>query len=297
MICTACPRNCGRERTETTGTGFCGQGKLPRIARAALHLWEEPCISGTRGSGAIFFSGCTLKCVFCQNMEISHGGKGIQVTPERLAEIMKELEGQGAETINLVTASHFLGAVLEAFRLYHPHVPVVYNSSGYENISAIRALEGVVDVYLPDFKTMNRRMAGRLFSEPDYPEVAAAAILEMVRQTGPAVYSTDGIMQRGTLIRHLVLPGMTTDSMQVLNWIAEHCPCVPVSLMSQYVPCGEAEHIPGLNRRLHRNEYDRVAAHMNVLDIPGYCQEKGADERTFIPSFDGTGVERMIRHV
>ncbi|MBQ7486853.1 MAG: radical SAM protein [Clostridia bacterium] len=297
MICKACPRKCGAERTETAGAGFCGQGLRPRVARAALHLWEEPCISGKRGSGAIFFSGCTLKCVFCQNAEISHGGKGIEIPVERLAEIMEELEAQGAETINLVTAGHFTGALLQAFRQYRPHVPVVYNSSGYESVEVLRALEGYVDVYLPDLKTLDSRMSGRLFGATDYPDTARQAILEMVRQTGPAVYQADGIMRRGTLIRHLVLPGMTTDSMQVLNWIYEHCENVPVSLMGQYVPCGEAVHIHGLDRRLRRQEYERVLAHMQALGLPGYYQEKGADERSFIPLFDGTGVERIEDHV
>jgi putative pyruvate formate lyase activating enzyme len=235
--------------------------------------------------------------VFCQNTEISHGGKGIQITPVRLAEIMEELEGQGAETINLVTAGHFTGALLKAFALYRPHVPVVYNSSGYERVEVLRALEGYVDVYLPDLKTLDRRMSARLFGAPDYPDAAMQAIPEMVRQTGPAVYGPDGIMQRGTLIRHLVLPGMTTDSMQVLNWISEHCETVPVSLMGQYVPCGEAARIRGLDRRLRRQEYERVLAHMQALGLPGYYQEKGADERSFIPLFDGTGVERMEDHV
>ena len=207
MICKACPRKCSAERTETAGAGFCGQGLRPRVARAALHLWEEPCISGKRGSGAIFFSGCTLKCVFCQNAEISHGGKGIEIPVERLAEIMEELEAQGAETINLVTAGHFTGALLQAFRQYRPHVPVVYNSSGYESVEVLRALEGYVDVYLPDLKTLDSRMSGRLFGATDYPDTARQAILEMVRQTGPAVYQADGIMRRGTLIRHLCCRG------------------------------------------------------------------------------------------
>ena len=276
-----------------SGAGFCGQGLRPRVARAALHLWEEPCISGRRGSGAIFFSGCTLKCVFCQNTEISHGGKGIVITAARLAEIMRELEEQGAETINLVTPGHFADAIQEALSLYRPGVPVVYNTSGYESPNILAAMEGLVDIYLPDLKTMSAGMAGRLFRASDYPETATRAILEMVRQTGQPVYDEAGIMQRGTLIRHLVLPGMTTDSLQVLNWIYENCPGIPVSLMGQYVPCGEAASVPGLGRRLKPREYERVQAHMRALGIPGYCQTEGADDCAFIPSFDGTGVERM----
>ena len=293
MICRQCPRRCGQERTEMSGAGFCGQGTRPRVARAALHLWEEPCISGKRGSGAVFFSGCTLKCVFCQNTEISHGGRGIVITPARLAEIMQELEAQGAETINLVTPGHFADAIQEAFSLYRPGVPVVYNTSGYESLSVLKAMEGLVDVYLPDLKTLSARMAGRLFRASDYPETAEKAILEMIRQTGRPVYNEAGVMQQGTLIRHLVLPGMTTDTMQVLNWIYENCPGIPVSLMSQYVPCGEAMSVPGLDRRLKPREYERAVSHMNALGIPGYCQTEGADDRAFIPGFDGTGVERM----
>ena len=292
MICRECPRACGQERGETSGRGFCGQGIQPRVARAALHLWEEPCISGVHGSGAIFFSGCTLKCLFCQNTEISHGGKGIAITPARLAEIVRELEAQGAETINLVTPGHFADAIREALCLYRPAVPVVYNTSGYESLSVLEKMADVVDVYLPDLKTLSSRMAGKLFRAADYPEAATQAILEMVRQKGAPVYNDAGIVQRGVLIRHLVLPGMTTDAMQVLNWIVENCPGIPVSLMSQYVPCGEAVSFPGLDRRLKPREYERVLAQMKLLSIPGYYQTAGADDRAFIPSFDGTGVER-----
>ena len=289
MICSLCPRKCSGLRERETGTGVCGQGMMPRVARAALHFWEEPCISGKNGSGAIFFSGCALRCVFCQNEEISHGGWGETITVERLREIMRELEAAGAETINLVTAGHFLSAVREALSGYRPGIPVVYNTSGYESAEAIRALDGLVDVYLPDMKTRSRRAAEFLFGAPDYPEVAAAAILEMVRQTGQPVYNENGIMTRGTLIRHLCLPSMTADSMQVLNWVYEHTAC-PVSLMSQYVPYGQAKNIKGLNRRLKPSEYQRVLDHMLALGLEGYTQEAGADDTAFIPAFDGTGV-------
>ena len=214
MTCTLCPRNCGAERTATTGKGVCGVGLLPRIARAALHMWEEPCISGTRGSGAIFFSGCNLQCAFCQNEVISHGGQGETVSVERLAEIFRELENQGAHNINLVTATHFVPAVIAALDLYRPNIPIVYNCGGYESIETLRMLEGYVDVYLPDFKYIDSAMAKLLSGAPDYPEVAQAAIAEMRRQTGPAVYDEDGMMLRGTQIRHLVLPGPTGDTIR-----------------------------------------------------------------------------------
>ena len=192
MICTLCPRNCRAERTEHTGAGLCRMGTLPRIARAALHMWEEPCISGTRGSGAVFFSGCGLRCIFCQNEAISHGGAGEYVSIERLAEICRELEAQGAHNINLVTAAQFVPQVIRALELYRPKIPIVYNSSGYETIETLRLLEGYVDIYLPDFKYIDPQMAKLLSGAADYPEVAQAAIAEMLRQTGPAVYDAEG---------------------------------------------------------------------------------------------------------
>ena len=240
MICTLCPRNCGIERGETEGRGVCGVGTLPKIARAALHMWEEPCISGTRGSGAVFFSGCGLKCIFCQNESISHGGEGEYVTPNRLAEIFRELEDQGAHNINLVTAAQFVPAVIAALELYRPSIPIVYNSSGYESVETLKMLEGYVDIYLPDYKYIDPAMAKLLSGAADYPDVAMEAIREMIRQTGTAQYDENGMMTRGTQIRHLVLPGLTGDSMKILSVIADEFPGAAVSLMGQYVPFGKA---------------------------------------------------------
>ena len=290
MICTLCPRNCRAERTETAGAGLCRMGTLPRIARAALHMWEEPCISGTRGSGAVFFSGCNLRCAFCQNEPISHGGQGETVTPARLAEIFAELEAQGAHNINLVTPTHFVPAILEALSIYRPRVPVVYNCGGYESVETLRLLEGHIDIYLPDFKYIDGRMAKLLSGAPDYPEVAQAAIAEMLRQTGPAVYDAEGIMLRGTQIRHLVLPGLTGDSMRILSLIADEFPGAAVSLMGQYVPFGKALTMPGMNRRLKKKEYERVLSHMEAIGLPGYRQELSSASEAFVPAFDGTGV-------
>lgn len=290
MICTLCPRACGIERGEYEGRGVCGVGTLPRIARAALHMWEEPCISGKNGSGAVFFSGCGLKCVFCQNESISHGGAGETVSVRRLSEIFRELEAQGAHNINLVTAAHFVPAVLEALSIYRPNIPIVYNSSGYESVETLRMLEGAVDIYLPDFKYIDPRMAKLLSGAEDYPQVALEAIREMARQTGPAVYDADGMMLRGTQIRHLVLPGLLTDSMKILNFIAEEFPGVPVSLMGQYTPCGRAKTMRGLDRRLTPKEYDRVLAHMEAMGLPGYRQELTSAKEEYVPPFDGTGV-------
>ena len=290
MICTLCPRNCGAERTAESGAGVCRMGTQPKIARAALHMWEEPCISGTRGSGAVFFSGCGLRCVFCQNEAISQQGEGKIVTPARLAEIFRELEAQGAHNINLVTAAHFVPAVLEALSLYRPNIPIVYNSSGYESMETLRMLSGVVDIYLPDYKYIDPNMAAMLSGARDYPEVAFAAIAEMIRQTGAPVYDENGMMQRGTLIRHLVLPGLTGDSMKILTRIRDEFPGIPVSLMGQYTPCGRALSIPGMDRKIKKKEYARVLAHMEAIGLDGYRQELGSADGAFIPSFDETGV-------
>ena len=290
MICTLCPRNCGAERTAESGAGVCRMGTQPKIARAALHMWEEPCISGTRGSGAVFFSGCGLRCVFCQNEAISQQGEGKIVTPQRLADIFRELEAQGAHNINLVTAAHFVPAVLEAMNLYRPNIPIVYNSSGYESVETLRMLSGVVDIYLPDYKYIDPNMAAMLSGAREYPDVAFAAIAEMIRQTGAPVYDENGMMQRGTLIRHLVLPGLTGDSMKILTRIRDEFPGIPVSLMGQYTPCGRALSISGMDRKIKKKEYARVLAHMEAIGLDGYRQELGSADGAFIPSFDGTGV-------
>lgn len=290
MICSLCPRRCGAARTETAGSGVCGEGTLPRIARAALHRWEEPCISGTRGSGAVFFSGCALRCAFCQNEAISRGGCGEAVSIRRLADIFRELEEQGAHNINLVTAAHFIPAVLDALELYRPGIPLVYNSSGYESMETLRLLDGVIDVYLPDYKYIDPAMARLLSGAADYPDVAWAAITEMRRQTGKAVYDDQGMMTRGTLIRHLLLPGLTGDAMRILTRIRDELPDTPVSLMGQYMPCGRARDIPGMNRRVTKREYDRVKAHMQMIGLDGYRQELEAASGDYVPAFDLSGV-------
>lgn len=291
MICTICPRNCGRERCAESGEGLCGEGTLPRLARAALHQWEEPCISGTRGSGTVFFSGCNLQCMFCQNYALSHENLGKTVSVERLAEIFRELEAQGAHNINLVNPTHFVPTILEAFKLYRPNIPIVYNCGGYEKVETLKQLEGIVDVYLPDFKYIDSD-AARVYSKAaDYPEVCQAALHEMTRQTGAPQYDENGMMTRGTLVRHLVLPGLTGHAMRILNWISENLPeGTPVSLMGQYTPYGEAENYPGMNRRLKKKEYAQVCAHMAYLKLPGYTQELDAADTQFIPAFDFTGI-------
>ena len=272
------------------GGGFCRMGSLPVVARAALHRWEEPCISGPSGSGAVFFSGCTLACRYCQNFDLSRGRVGQAVTPRRLSEIFRALEGEGASTLSLITGTQFVPAILDALERYRPNIPVVWNTSGYESLQTLALLQGAIDVYLPDMKYWDGRMAGLLSGAPDYPEVARAAIAEMRRQTGAARYDDRGILVRGTQIRHLVLPGLTGDAMRILAWIADTLPDTPVSLMGQYVPCGAAATVPGLNRRLSRREYARVVAHMDAIGLSGYRQRPGAADTAFIPAFDGTGV-------
>ncbi|HAH78023.1 MAG TPA: radical SAM protein [Ruminococcaceae bacterium] len=291
--CNLCPRRCGARREARSGGGFCGMGADAVVARAALHFWEEPCISGKRGSGAVFFTGCSLQCAYCQNYSISAERKtGRAVSPEELAAIFRRLAEQGAHNINLVTPTHFVPAVLRALSLWKPTVPVVYNCGGYESLSTLKMLEGHVDIYLPDMKYADGALAGALSGAPDYVETARAAVLEMARQTGPAVYGADGVMRRGTLVRHLILPGHTRNSLAVLDWLAANLPPgVPVSLMAQYVPCGRAAEFPGLGRRVTAREYAKVQDRLFALNLGGYVQERSSASRAYIPPFNLEGVE------
>lgn len=287
-----CPRKCGAQRGERDGAGRCRVGTLPVAARAALHFGEEPCISGTQGSGTIFFCGCALGCVFCQNEQISRdGAQGRVLTVAALGAVMADLRAQGAHNINMVTGGHFLPAIAQALRAYPPGIPVVYNSSGYETVEALRDLEGLVDIYLPDYKYADAETAAFCADAPAYPEVALAAIAEMRRQTGPAAYDAQGLMTRGTMVRHLVLPGLSGASMRALAALRESLPPdVPVSLMGQYTPCGRAKEIKGLDRRLLPREYRRVAAQMRVLGFDGYVQAPEAAGTEMIPLWDLTGL-------
>ncbi|MVB10259.1 hypothetical protein CAFE_09390 [Caprobacter fermentans] len=294
--CALCPRRCGALREAREGNGFCRMGADPVVARAALHFWEEPCLSGTRGSGAVFFTGCSLQCVFCQNYQISTERRtGRILTPQELSDVFHRLVSQGAHNINLVTATHFVPAVVQALALWKPPVPVVYNCGGYETSETLRMLEGLVDIYLPDLKYADGELAGRLSGAEDYVWVSRAAVLEMERQTGPAVYDENGMMRKGTLVRHLMLPGHTRDSIAVLDWLAANLPGVPVSLMAQYVPCGKAERIPELNRRITRREYEKVQDHLFSLNLDGYVQEQKSARKDFIPSFQLEGLECLDR--
>lgn len=284
MRCTLCPRSCGADRA--LSSGFCGLGETMRIGRIAPHLWEEPPISGEKGTGAVFFSGCTLRCVYCQNAEISHHNAGRDFSPGELSDALKRLTDLGVHSISLITGTPFVPQILETFRLWRPPVPVVWNTSGYETAETIRQLEGAVDVYLPDLKHFSSRSGRLCAGAPDYFEAASAAILEMCRQTGPAQYDEHGIMRRGVLIRHLILPGFTSESMKLLTWIRDSLPPdTPVSLMRQYIPCNGVS-VPGLNRRVTEKEYRRVLDHMLALGLPGFLQEPDSADRDFIPVFN-----------
>lgn len=285
MICCQCPRNCGAERGEGRSGGVCAMGWAPVVARAALHFWEEPPISGTKGSGAVFFSGCSLRCVFCQNSVISQEGYGKAVSVERLREIFRRLVDQGAHNINLVTATHFAHAVIEALEESVP-VPVVWNCGGYESVETLRQLEGKVQIYLPDLKYLDRDRAKRYSAAPDYPEVATAAIREMVRQTGP--YQMEGErLRRGVMIRHLILPGQVENSLRVLDWIGETFPrgTVLVSLMRQYTPMPRVAGMPPLDRQVTQEEYEAVLSWMYLNKLEGFTQEAEAASEKYIPNF------------
>ena len=288
--CTLCPRRCGVDR-EAGQTGFCGMPAGLRIARAMLHYGEEPPISGSFGTGAVFFSGCTLRCVYCQNREISAGGKGKAVSSEQLRALFERLIDEGAQSIDLVTPTHFLPSILPALTPKLP-VPVVYNCGGYERLETLRQLEGLVDIYLPDMKYADNALAARLSAAPDYFETASAAIREMYRQTGPALVE-DGIMRRGVLLRHLVLPGYLENTLRVLEWAAETFPknAVMLSLMNQYVPMGPARSMPPLDRRLTQEEYDGAVSWMQLCGLTfGYTQDPSAATQELLPDFNFDGI-------
>ncbi len=288
--CTLCPRRCGVDRTRGQ-LGFCKMPGQIHAARAGVHYWEEPVISGSFGSGAVFFSGCTLKCAFCQNYDISQENFGKPMTSAELRAAFERLIDEGVQNINLVTPTHFLPDILPALEPKLP-VPVVYNCGGYESVETLRQLEGKIDVYLPDFKYSDNALAKKLSSAPDYFETASAAILEMYRQVGKPVLEDDE-MKRGVLVRHLVLPGCVDNSLGVLDWVAEHFRSGDIlfSLMSQYVPMGRAAEMPPFDRRITELEYDSVLSYMMLLGIEdGYTQDFSSAERGYTPRFDLTGL-------
>lgn len=261
MICNLCPRKCGAVRTAHSGNGFCKMGELPVVARVAPHYGEEPCISGTKGSGTVFFSGCTMRCVYCQNYEISNEDGGRTITPERLAECYKELEDKGVHNINLVTADHFAHAVVKSLEIYKPRIPIVYNCSGYTSPKTLSMLDGLVDIYLPDFKYADDFLAVKYSSAPNYVNTAVAAIHEMTFQVGLPQFDDDGIMKKGVIVRHLILPAHTKNSFEVLDIVKRRFgDQVLLSLMCQYIPMGKVSdsEFSRINRKITRREYDKV---------------------------------------
>lgn len=293
--CTLCPRRCHANRAAGQ-TGFCGQTAQLRAARAALHFWEEPCISGDCGSGTVFFSGCSLQCIFCQNHEIALGESGKVISVERLSQIFLELQEKGAANINLVTAGHFIPQVCRALELSKTHglsIPIVYNTGSYEEVASLRLLEGLIDIWLPDLKYFSGDLSARYSSDPDYFQVATAAIAEMFRQTPATVFdSKTGLMQRGIIVRHLMLPSQAADSKKILRYLhTTYGDAIYISIMNQYTPLAGVSEIPELNRKVTPEEYRRVLDFADRIGIEnGFMQEDGTAAESFIPPFDYEGI-------
>lgn len=290
MICKLCPHKCGALRTKDTSSGKCGLTTTIKVARIAPHMWEEPPISGVRGSGTIFFSGCTLNCIFCQNYKISAENFGTEITAEKLSEEYKQLENMGVHNINLVSATQFLPEIIKSFEIYKPSIPVVYNTGGYERVETLKALEGIVDIYLPDFKYSDNKLGLEYSGAENYAETALSAINEMFRQKGKLSLDDKGIATKGVLVRHLVLPNHTRNSIEALNILKEYFgDLLTLSLMGQYTPQALAcDHIK-LNRKITKREYQKVLSHLWDLEIDGYSQELESASEEFIPKWDYKG--------
>ena len=292
FVCSLCPRNCGAYRDEARGEGFCGMPSVPLAARAALHRWEEPCLTGDHGAGTVFFSGCTLRCVFCQNASISRENYGKPLTDGELYAAFERLAAQRAACIELVTPTQFTNVLARVLERPVPGgLPVVWNSGGYEKASTLRALDGKVDVYLPDLKYVTPALAERYSGAPDYPEAAKSALLEMYRQRGP-VRLEDGLLKSGVLIRHLILPGQVNEAKRVMDWAAETFPpgAVLFSLMAQYTPMNDLTDYPEIGRPLRRSELRIAREYMENLGLAGYVQELESVGEGFVPAFDLTGL-------
>ena len=293
--CTLCPRNC-RVNREEGETGVCGVAGFGIIgARAALHMWEEPCISGENGSGTVFFSGCSLRCVYCQNYEIAHAERGKRITVERLAEIFLELAEKGVHNINLVTPTHYTPEIIQAVQLARKQglsLPIVYNCSGYEKVETLQLLEEIVDIYLTDFKYMEQDLAAKYSKAPDYPEIAKKALEEMVRQTKKVTLDEDGMMRKGVIVRHLLLPNHLKNAKKVVKYVYEtYGDRVYLSLMNQYTPLPQVKDIPELNRKVTEREYDRLIDYAMNLGVEyAFIQEGETASESFIPEFGCEGI-------
>lgn len=292
--CRLCPRNCGVNRLEEE-LGFCKSGNKVKVARVSLHKWEEPCISGEKGSGTVFFSECNLKCVFCQNNSISHKGVGKEISIERLSEIFLEQQEKAAHNINLVTPTHFVPQIIEAIKIARKNglsIPIVYNSSSYENIETVKALEGYIDVYLPDLKYFDDKYAVKYSHAPKYFDTASKAIEEMYLQVGRPQFDEKGMMKKGMIIRHLMLPGLLFDSKKIIDYIHKAFKDnVYISLMNQYTPFGSVEKYPEINKPLNPKHYESLIDYCLSLGIKNaFIQEEGTVSESFIPKFDLRGV-------
>lgn len=287
--CKVCPRMCNIDRT--TRRGFCAMPAEPMLARCSLHFGRKPA-SAYKGSGTVFFSGCSLKCVFCQNYKLSHENFGELVTKDRLGEIFRELEAQGAQNINLVNPTHYIPVIVQALKDYPVNIPVVYNSSGYERVESLCLLEGLIDVYLPDLKYFDSEVSGKYAAAPDYFEYASSAVREMARQVGTPVFDENGRMLRGLMVRHLILPGNTNQSIKILRWLKENLPQgIYISLMCQYTPYGDLAAYPELKRRITKREYEKVVDFMDEIGLTdGYLQERSSAKQEYIPDFSLQGV-------
>lgn len=287
--CTICPHNCGINRTNNQ-IGRCKSKDTVKIALYSTHNFEEPCISGKKGSGTVFFSNCNMNCVFCQNYEISQQGKGKEITIEELAEIFIKQQEKDVENINLVTPTSYVPQIIEAIKIARNKglkLPIVYNTNGYEKVETLEMLEEYVDIYLPDFKYSDNKLAKRLSKVDNYFEIATRALKEMYRQTGKAVFDDRGIMQKGMIIRHLVLPNQILNSRRVLKWINENMHDVYVSVMAQYFPTYKAKDIEDINRKLSKEEYEQIENYLYRLDLEnGYIQELGEHEEEYVPKWD-----------
>ncbi len=287
--CTICPHNCGINRTNNQ-IGRCKSKDIVKIALYSTHNFEEPCISGKKGSGTVFFSNCNMNCVFCQNYEISQQGKGKEISIEELAEIFIKQQEKNVENINLVTPTSYVPQIIEAIKIARNKglkLPIVYNTNGYEKVETLKMLEGYVDIYLPDFKYSDNELGKRLSKVDNYFEIATKALKEMYRQTGKAVFNENGIMQKGMIIRHLVLPNHILNSRRVLKWINENMHEVYVSVMAQYFPTYKAKDIEDINRKLTKEEYEQIENYLYRLDLEnGYIQELGEHEEEYVPKWD-----------
>jgi len=292
--CTLCPRECGADRSNGK-TGYCGvAGKGIFGARAALHMWEEPCISGEEGSGTVFFSGCPLRCVYCQNYDIAHADRGTEITIERLSDIFIELQEKGANNINLVTPTHYTPEIIKAVSIAKEkglELPIVYNCSGYEKVDTLRQLDGIVDVYLTDFKYMDHHLAKRYSRAENYPEIVKKALEEMVRQCAETEFDYRGMMRKGVIVRHLLLPGQVQNGKDVVKYVYEtYGDRVFLSLMNQYTPLPHVKTYPEINKKITEEEYEELVEYAIEIGVEnGFIQEGDTAEESFIPSFDDEG--------